>query len=347
MKKIYSQFLLLVIMMSGSNAGAQSPYQKMIASNTTDWYIFQVYFAVKPAGSSNTSTIYLEQGKYSAMTDTTLLGNTYKKMYHVYYTPGFNQNDLMGYIREDSLQRKVYFLEKNATAEILLYDFSLAQGDVRVLNFPDNFGEFPMASYTVTTVDTVLTRVGYRRQFKLKSAASDTLTYIESIGSIMHPLYLYQSSYGAGQFSWGGGPSPCSYPYGLGLACKESDNEKYYQSCTYELAQMNGCVYEYDSCNYYNSCSAVKELKKEINCRLLPNPASEKASLELEIKQTGFVTIDICDVTGKKTKTVFSGNVASGNATIDLNIGNFENGYYFLKVYSKDFSIDQPMIISR
>jgi hypothetical protein len=333
-------------MLSGSDAGAQSPYQKMLAANTTDWYIFQAYIPVKPAGV-NSSTIYLEQGKYSATTDTTLLGHTYKKMYHVYYTPGNNNNQHMGYIREDSLQRKVYFLERNSTTEVVIYDFSLVQGNVTLLNFPDNFGEFPMGSYTVTHVDTVLTRVGYRRQFKLKSTASDTLIYIESIGSVIHPLYLYQSFYGSGQFAWGGGSSPCSYPYALGLACKESDNEKYYQSCTYELAQMNGCIYKYDSCNYYNGCSAVKELEKEINCRLLPNPASQKVTVELETKTEDLITIDLFDVTGRNVKTVFKDKLPSGKNTIHITVNEYEGGYYFLKLYSNDLSISRPLIISR
>lgn len=346
MKKIYSSLSLALLFVVILNSNAQAPYHKMIAPNTTDWYIFQDYIPVKPAAGSAVNSIYLQEGKYSATTNTVVLGNTYKRMSHVYFSPGFPQNLLIGFIREDTIARKVYFLEKNTTSEVTLYDFSLTQGSVTNLNFPDSFGDFPAGSYTVTTADSTMTRVGYRKRLKLIGPSTDTLIHIESIGSIIHPLYLYQSYYGPGQFSFGWS-STCSYPYGLGLACKESDNQKFFQSCTYDLALMSSCIYEYDSCNYYNSCSGIKESISNIKHRIMPNPATDMVNLEIDLDNEALINVDLYDVYGRKIKTLYMGKILNDNKTISLNISSFENGYYFLKIYNKDFSINHPLVISK
>lgn len=345
MKKIYS-YLFLIILFYSLSSNAQTPYHKMIASNTTDWYIFQAFIPVKMANPHSTPSIYLMGGKYSAIGDTNLLSTDYKKVYHVYLTPGFPQNSLLGYIREDTIARKVYFLEKNATNEVTLYDFSLTQGSVTNLNFPNSFGDFPAGSYTVTTADSTMTRVGYRKRLKLVGPNSDTLTHIESIGSIIHPLYLFQSYYGPGQFSFSFS-STCSYPYDLGLACKESDNQKFFQSCTYDLAQMNNCIYKFDSCNYYTNCSSIKELTNVVGYKLVPNPTTDITNLEIELANEETITVDLYDIFGRKIETLFNSRVSSDKTSIHLNLSKYQNGYYFIKTYGKDINLNNPIIIAR
>jgi len=346
MKKIYSLLFFAITLFYGLSSNAQAPYHKMIASSTTDWYIFQDYIPVKPTAGTAVNTVFLNQGLYSAAIDTFLLGETYKKVKHVYYSPGMPQNTLVGFIREDSAARKVFFVEKNTTSEITLYDFSLTLGAVINLNFPDNFGHFPAGSYTVAIADSVMTRVGYRKQLKLVGPSSDTLIHIESIGSIIHPLYIFQSDYGYGQFMFGGS-STCSYPYGIGLACKESNNQKFFQSCTYDLALMSGCIYEYDSCNYYNSCSGIQEITSKIQHRIVPNPATNQISLEIELDNEEMIQVDIFDISGRKLKTLYTGKLLGNHKAITMDVSSFENGYYFLKIYNNDFTINNPIIITR
>lgn len=345
MQKIYLPLLFSIIIFYNLAANAQTTYHKMVDLNVTDWYVFQDMIAVKPAGGSGVNAINLDQGKYTAMTDTFVSGNIYKKMIHVYSSPGFSQNILVGFIREDTVARKVLFLEQNTTTEVTLYDFSIIQGAVINLNFPNNFGQFPAGNYTVTTLDSVMTRVGYRKQLKLVGPTSDTLIQIESIGSIIHPLYLYKSDYGYGQFSFGS--STCVYPYGLGLACKESNNQKFFQSCTYDLALMNNCIYEYDSCNYYNSCSGIQNRASEIQFRITPNPSTDQVNLEIELDNQEPMNVDIFDISGQKLKTLYTGRVLADNKTITMDVSDFENGFYFLKIYNKDFSLNNPIIIVR
>ncbi len=347
MKKIYSYFILPVITLFSLALHAQTtPYHKLLAPGVTDWYIFEVFIPVKP-GAVKTSTVsfYPSGGKYSAFTDTTVLGNDYKKMYWMYQTPGPANPQHIGYIREDTIARKVYFLDKEGTAEDLLYDFSLTLGATTQLDFPGNSGSFPAGMYTVTNVDSVMTRVGYRKRFELLSPSSDALIYIESIGCVMHPLYLYSYFYQGG-FFMGAGPT-CHYDYDMGLACKESDNEKYYQSCTYTLAQMNGCIYKYDSCNYYSNCSNVKELDSFTEHRLIPNPASEKTTLELTMNKQMAATINLYNVSGQLVKEVYSDVLVKGKNTISIDLSSYKNGYFFLKVSGDEVLLRAPLIIAR
>lgn len=346
MKKSYFYYTFLITVLISSIIQAQSPYKKMLAPNTTDWYIFQVFIPVKHVQMPSNSSFSINGGKYTAMGDTNVLSTNYKKVYHQYYSPGNNQFWLLGYMREDTITRKVYFLDKMSTTEDLLYDFSLTVGSSTQLNFPGSFGSFPVGTYTVTHVDSVMTRVGFRKQMKLIGPGSDTLIHIESIGNIMHPLYLYGYFNQGGQFYFNGS-STCDYQYELGLACKYSDNEKYYQSCTYTLAQSNPCIYKYDSCNYYTNCSSIKEISNVINYKLIPNPTADISNLEMELIHNEVLTIELYDVSGRKLNVLYSGNPTIGKVSIPLNLSKYENGYYFIKIEGTETNIYSPIIKAR
>jgi hypothetical protein len=345
MKKLYTYIILPILLFNASAVSAQAPYHKMLASNYTDWYVFNVFIPVKTASTSTVNSMYLPAGKFTASTDTVLFSKNYKKMKHIYDYPGFVTNQLMGYMREDTIARKVYFLEVGTTTDKLLYDFSLSVGSTTLLDFPGTTGNFPNATYTVTAIDTVLTRAGYRKQFKLNASASDTLVYIESIGSIIHPLYVYQSNYYPGVFAWAGTSTCASYPYAYGVACKYADNEKQFQSCMYTLAEMNWCVYKYDSCNFYMSCSGIEEITSNIKHKLSPNPAANTAQLEIEFNAEEQISIDIYDVSGRRLKTLYTGKLLATKNSIQLDLSDFKNGYYFIKVNGTSIFINESIII--
>lgn len=346
MKKLYFFCTLAIALVLSLSVKAQAPYKKMLAPNTTDWYIFQVFIPVKHAQIPNNASFMLNGGLYSAMGDTNILSNDYKKIYHEYYSPGNNQHWLLGYMREDTVNRKIYFLDKMSTTDDLLYDFSLTVGASAQLNFPGSFGSFPAGTYTVTHVDSVMTRVGFRKQLKLIGPGSDTLVHIESIGNVMHPLYLYGYFSQGGMFYFNGDPS-CDYKYELGLACKYSDNEKYYQSCTYTLAQLNNCIYKYDSCNYFTNCSSIEEISNVTNYRVIPNPTIDVSNLEMDLINEESLSIELYDISGRQLAILYKGHQNIGKTTIPLDLSKYENGYYFIKVEGSKTNIYSPIIIAK
>jgi hypothetical protein len=339
--------LLLLLCTLSLISNGQSPYNKLLGT-LTDWYVFNAFIPISQGQKPNaTSAVNVFYGKYSANTDTLVMGKLYKKFFDVYTTPSFINNYHIGYIREDSAARKVYFLDKTASSEDLLYDFSLNVNDSAFLNFPQTVGTFPKGYYKVRSITNVTIKAGVRKQFVLKKnpAANDSLIIIESVGSIIHPAYMYESYYGPGQFSWVS--SSCKYPYHLGLSCKFSDNVKQFQSCTYTLAQMNGCFFKYDSCNYWNTCSAIAEHNVVRDLRLVPNPATQETELDINVAEEVNMVIEIYDLSGRKVKHISSGNFLPGETSIKLNISDVEQGYYFIRLSGKDFELNTPLIITR
>jgi hypothetical protein len=338
--------LLLLLCTLSLISNAQAPYNKLLGT-LTDWYIFNAFIPISQGQKGNSTTaVNVYYGKYSANTDTFVMGKTYKKFYHVYINPGFPSNTHVGYIREDSLTRKVYFLDKSSTGEDLLYDFSLNVNDSIFLNFPQTAGTFPKGYYKVKSINNVTIKAGTRKQFVLKNnpTSMDSLVVIESVGSIIHPAYMYESYYGMGQFGWSS--SSCKYPYHFGLACKYSDNIKQFQSCTYTLAQANGCFFKYDSCNYWNTCSAIAEHHAVRDLRLAPNPAAQETELVINVAEDVNIAIDIYDLSGRKVKRISSGSFQPGETSVKLDLSDVEQGYYFIRVSGKEFELNTPLVVT-
>ena len=152
--------LLLLLFISASLLKAQTPYKKMLGNANTDWYIFDVFIPVSQAGklSSPTAPPSVQRGKYTAAKDTLLFTKTYKKFYQMYMMPAFPLNSHVGYLREDTVNRKVYFMDKTTFLEELLYDFSMNVGDSIFMNFPSTTPPFPKGYYKVKAIDV------YKRQ---------------------------------------------------------------------------------------------------------------------------------------------------------------------------------------
>jgi hypothetical protein len=183
--------------------------------------------------------------------------------------------------------------------------------------------------------------------FKLKhtTQSSDTLKYVEGVGSLHHPAHIYSMMYAPGQFSWGG-PGSCSYPYALGLSCKYSDNVKQFQSCTYVLAQSNGCIFKYDSCNYWNTCSGIAEHSIIRDLRLAPNPATQQSELIINSAEQTGVLITIYDLSGRLVKKVANMDLNPGENTVKVKLDGMDEGYYFIRVSGKDFELNTPLVIT-
>ena len=155
---------------------------------------------------------------------------------------------------------------------------------------------------------------------------------------------MYDSNYWPGQFLWA---ATCKYPYYLGLACKWSDNLKYFQSCTYTAALFNPCIFKLDSCNYWNTCSNVKENNIVRNLNISPNPSSYETILKIDLLSEINTTIEIYDISGRKVKTIINEKLLAGENSIKIDLTDFQNGYYFVRIKSKEFELNSPVIISR
>ena len=122
----------------------------------------------------------------------TIINYTYHKIYvkrideyppfvsycHSYVIPGIPLTDYFGAIRQDTLQKKVFFLPSGSLNDTLLYNFNLNLGDT----LPPTYNH--QTTLIVNHVDSMFDGTNYRKYFSLSDVFhSDSVAIIEGIGS--------------------------------------------------------------------------------------------------------------------------------------------------------------------
>lgn len=88
-------------------------------------------------------------------------------------------NQYVGCFRNDSINKRVYYVPPFASNDTLLYDFNLDLGDTNKTYLNGFTGE----DWIVTNVDSVLFGSQYHRRLKLNNCSPKTLYIIEGMGS--------------------------------------------------------------------------------------------------------------------------------------------------------------------
>ncbi|TAH43530.1 MAG: T9SS type A sorting domain-containing protein [Bacteroidetes bacterium] len=120
--------------------------------------------------------------RYIMNGDSVINGISYHKIEREYGSsigcgPFYPQgNGYMGGLREDSLNRLIYFVPRDSINESLLYDFNLSVGDTLPSYFIDLFG---LSYTTITSIDSMLIGSEYRKV--LHSIGN---SFVEGIGSL-------------------------------------------------------------------------------------------------------------------------------------------------------------------
>ncbi len=145
-----------------------SPFQT--SSDNPSW---TVAFWIGPGFTPNFSW-------YETDADTNMLSNTYAKIYHNYGGGATYE----GSIRENAF-KQVLFVPKDSSSEMLIYDFSLQQGDTLFNIWCYNFGSWVQDTLVVTMADSLLISGNYYDRWMLQETGGSgwALTWIESIGS--------------------------------------------------------------------------------------------------------------------------------------------------------------------
>lgn len=105
----------------------------------------------------------------------------------------------------------------------------------------------------------------------------------------------------------------------------------------------------YDMMYNMNSGIGITELdveKGEVSS-IFPNPATNNAWMEYNVKVPGEYTIQIASITGVVVNSIDLGNVGSGNYKQQLNTENLSNGVYVVTLRSGDYASSQRLIIQK
>lgn len=139
--------------------------------------------------------------KHTLLGDTTINEVTYKKLYFHNYLEEFTPTDLqyLAAMREDTIEKKVYFVWKGYEEEVLLYDFSLEVGSEFEVNSPvfwqwgPEFYPAPR-DYSVIVMEVFFQEIAgiNRRTLKLEATLNPfflTEYWIEGLGSTQGLIY--------------------------------------------------------------------------------------------------------------------------------------------------------------
>lgn len=234
---------------------------------------------------------------------TTIGSNQYVEVYRA----SQGNSNIIGAIREDTIQRKIYF--HNYTDEIVLYDFSLGVGDT--IYYSTKL--FYNLDYykVVDNIDSVNVSGQYRKRWHLtNSYMSMTDTWIEGIGSVYRYGLLYPND-----------PDlvmDASDPY---FGCFSHDTITY----------MDG-----SNCSGTCPCTdwlvEISEIDKKLDgVNLFPNPTGNIVTIEIEEDYKKYSYVELYTYNARLLK-----KVKIESKKIEINLDGENNGIYFIKLIGKD-----------
>lgn len=75
-----------------------------------------------------------------------------------------------------------------------------------------------------------------------------------------------------------------------------------------------------------------------------PNPFNPSTTIEFDLKEDGFTTLKVFDITGREVKTLINGKMRAGHHTVNYFAPGIASGVYFYQIKSKDFVANRKMI---
>lgn len=216
---------------------------------------------------------------------------------YLFHNSGFSYG---GAYREDVLAKKVYYIEPGQTADTLLYDFNLSIGDTLPPSYVNDTNSVTTACLNVvSSIDSVLVGGSYHKRFSISNLidmSADTVFLIEGVGSTTGLLYLIGN-----QFERKGE-----------LLCFSVNDSVLFPSSVISCASYNVGVGEINEPESYVS--------------IFPNPTNGKFQIKTEAEIN---SIEVLDVFGRRI-------LYSESNQTEINISNFINGIYFVRMIDSD-----------
>lgn len=234
------------------------------------------------------------------------------------YTPSYF-NYYLGAFREDTANRKVYFIPSDSISESLLYDFNLNLGDTLPITYTNNDHNDINSPTTniVTSVDSVLIGNEYRKRFEISAynwggSFAPYVYLIEGIGSTFGLLGWLR-------------PDP-EVPMGSTLLCFKQNGLTVFPDSNYQ-------------CDIVSSINE-NEIKSEPVIQIFPNPFNFTTEISFD-KTYKTIDLTIFDLQGKITKN----ETCNNSNKINLDRLELENGFYFLRITLDKKVIETEKII--
>lgn len=307
MKQLLVSILLIVSIGTKAQTWVYHPFPQV----NSYWNMYQSAYcwAGVPGPVGQSYSIFVAN-------DTLIGAETYHKLYIPYLkfdstdctSPSVTLNIYKGCIREDTIAKKVYYVEPTLSIEKLLYDFNLQVGDTI-------FGKLETTPKdTVISIDSVQTSGaggGWVKRWLINSCYN--IYIIEGVGS----------TYGLIK------PSP-----GCGPDAGETD-----LICMVGQVPMTGYIYpNITDCEMITSVNSISE--EQFDVRIFPNPSV--GSFQIDFKENLFKELTISNLLGD---IILKENIHTSNNFL---VNNLDNGIYILTLVDKDKrKINRKIICTR
>jgi len=299
MKTLISTLLVLVSFL----AFGQSPYQ--ISDSTKRWNTIQVgFFAWNIAGCAGTKTTKFQEE--------VMINN--EPFFKVFEAPDSLQQNWshIGYLREDTVSKKVYYTNLNAEEIGLIYDFSLSVGDsVIVENYYAGYEENVLM--VCDSIDFIEINGRTRKRFFLQTPGYWYYDiWIEGVGSTSG---LFYSGFVFAGFG-GGGPHL--------LCCSHND------TLIYMNPRFNACYYRdfYPKIVSESFDTAYLNTSYEFQIQLSHTINIDSFALIGEVIPEGF---ELDETTGLLTGMPLE----LGSFTCVIRLRNYNIGYFTDIIYAE------------
>lgn len=350
MKKLY---IILVLVVCQLAARAQ-PYQSMLHPSDNNWYYTTSIIPVRVASSNLPDCTYpswnfMSSNYMSSAGDTTFNGYTYLQLENREQTNP-TSDCFFGFLREDNVAKKVYFVDNQFGSEKLLYDFSMLPGDSIYLDFLQQ-GIFETGYFTLDSIGVVTIMAGPRRSFYLSNHSQawsqSSLQWIEGVGYPGHLIYTHSANMFGGLFM-GICQDGIFRDFYQQLTCFDHGATKiYFDSCMHAAAFNNFCFYYADSCYYFNVCGSLDENPLLGDVKIAPNPGSGKFVVSVEASRATGMKILVYNVQGKLLRSTNQMELPQGTSQVPLELSDLPSGIYISELKLKEGSVFRKIVLSK
>jgi Secretion system C-terminal sorting domain len=300
--------LLLILTVITFSANAQTSIYHPFPDSNAVWNFHFILYCTGGYGD--------EYYSVTISGDTIINSQTYHKLETPFiqsFTTGTCPGNAIGYngaIRQDTTNRKVFYVPPSNNTEQLLYDFSMQVGDT-VQGYIESFAS---PNDTVQSIDSVLVGSNYRKRWNINSCYN--IHFIEGIGS----------TYGLIKLSPGCIVDHADYS----LTCFMQNGQTLYPDTT-------------TNCELITSVESI--FARGISTMVFPNPTSGNSFITYTLSTPATVSIALYDVLGNKLQQLVNGDQQQGEHNATLDTDKLASGVYVLQIRAGDQMAEEKIVV--
>ncbi len=97
----------------------------------------------------------------------------------------------------------------------------------------------------------------------------------------------------------------------------------------------------------YDPDVSVEDVLVSENITVFPNPVTNQASIEFELRTNTQVQISVVDMLGRQVKNIFEGEMHSGAQNLQMDANDLDNGVYFIKMQLNNEVVTKKIMVSK